>query len=99
MSRVVVMVAMALVSSASVLHSRAAWAVSGPSNLSSSRYPAPRCEPPRKPSGNTPSDQSRYQREVKEHFRCVEKYVDAGQNDIKRIQESIDAAVKGAKRY
>jgi hypothetical protein len=90
---------MALVSSAAVLHGSAAWAVSGPSNLGSSRYPAPRCEPPRKSSGNAPSEQSRYQREVKEHFRCVEKYVDAGQNDIKRIQESIDAAVKGAKRY
>ncbi|MGE8215361.1 hypothetical protein D3C87_259260 [compost metagenome] len=99
MSRVVLMVTLALLSGASLSYSAPASAVSGPSNLSGSRYPDPRCQPPRRNTSNSPSDLTRYQNEVKEHFRCVEKYVEAGHNDIKRIQESLDNAVKGAKRY
>ncbi|MEG2802692.1 hypothetical protein [Stenotrophomonas sp.] len=99
MSRVVSGVTLALLSGASLLYSGSATAVSGPSNLSASRYPEPRCQPPRRSSGSSASELSRYQNEVKEHFRCVEKYVEAGNNDIKRIQESMDNAVRGAKRY
>ncbi|WP_411849419.1 hypothetical protein ACLB90_10340 [Stenotrophomonas sp. LGBM10] len=100
MSRVATMMAMTLVTGAAMLSAGTAGAgVIGPSNMTASRYPEPRCQPPRRASGNSPSELSRYQSDVKEHFRCVEKYVEAAQNDIRRIQESMDEAVRGAKRY
>lgn len=100
MSRVANLMAMTLVAGAAMLTAGTAGAaVIGPSNMTASRYPEPRCQPPRKASGNSPSELSRYQSDVREHFRCVEKYVEGAQNDIRRIQESMDSAVRGAKRY
>ncbi|KAF1013345.1 MAG: hypothetical protein GAK31_03494 [Stenotrophomonas maltophilia] len=99
MPRIIIVIAAALLSSAASSVVNPAWAVSGPSNLSSSRYPEPRCTPPRKNTSNSSSDQSRYQRDVKDYFACVEKYVEGGNNDIKRIQEALDAAVRGARNY
>lgn len=99
MPRIALVIGLALLSTAASSTVTPAWAVSGPSNFSGSRYVEPRCTPPRKNTSNSSSDQSRYQRDVREYFSCVEKYVEAGNNDIKRIQEALDAAVRGTKNY
>ncbi len=71
--------------------------VFGGSNLDLLGYPKPNCTKPYRPSSF--SDQyelDNYKSEYDTYIQCIKTYVDNAKNDIERIRESANDAVKEA---
>jgi hypothetical protein len=74
--------------------------VFGPSNFSFLGYPEPRCARPYVPySGASEYAWRSFKLDVDTYVDCVNEYVEAGDNDVKRIRLAQDEALAEAKRF
>lgn len=87
MSKVIKSVVAAIV--VSVLISGAASAVVfGPSNFSFAGYPDHQCYAPNRPYSDDTYAWERFRADGNRYIECVNDYVEAGNNDIRRIRDA-----------
>ncbi|HYD86238.1 MAG TPA: hypothetical protein VEA80_02075 [Vitreimonas sp.] len=66
----------------------AAALVFGPSNLSMMGYPDHRCYAPSRPYSDDRYAWESFRADANNYIDCINEYVEAGNNDIRRIQDS-----------
>ncbi|AGH97815.1 hypothetical protein A11S_995 [Micavibrio aeruginosavorus EPB] len=72
--------------------------VIGGSNLGFSGYPEADCVVPYKPYEFLDEyEVERYNRNLEEYVTCIKEYLENADNDIRRIQEAAEAAIREAK--
>lgn len=89
----VMMLAVCLVSTS------ATATVFGPSNLSFSGYPDPRCYEPSIPFSDEDFAWDMFRSQLRSYVDCVNEYVEAGDNDIQRIRDAQAEAVRDAENF
>jgi len=62
--------------------------VFGPSNLSLGSYPDDRCYQPSPPYGDDRYGRERFRSDTNQYIDCINDYIEAGNNDIERIEEA-----------
>lgn len=71
-----------------------AWAyVVGTTNFMPNTYPDHFCREPVRPFSDDSSSWSFFEREVAEYGRCIEEYVEAAENDRRRILDKANDAI------
>jgi hypothetical protein len=73
--------------------------VFGPSNLSLMGYPEHRCMQPRIPYSDDQYLWDSFRRQALEYVDCVDRYVAAGNNDIRAIQDAQREATNEADSF
>jgi hypothetical protein len=73
--------------------------VFGPSNLPLMGYPDPRCYAPSPPYSNDQYAWESFRSDANQYIDCVNEYVEAGNNDIERIQEAQQDALREADAF
>lgn len=72
--------------------------VGGPSNFSFHRYEEFSEAKPYQPYDHDEYSYQRYRREVEAYVEAAKEYVEAGDNDIRRIREAQEEAIEEANR-
>lgn len=78
---------------------RADAIVLGPSNLSLLGYPDHRCYEPRVPYSNDDYAWDSFRGDAEEYVDCINDYVEAGNNDMRRIREAQQDALNEANAF
>ena len=73
--------------------------VFGPSNLGLGSYPSPRCYEPAIPYGNDEYSWSSFRRQANEYIDCINEYVEAADNDVRRIRDEQEEAIQDAENF
>lgn len=73
--------------------------VFGPSNMSFTGYPDPRCYQPSVPFSDDHYAWDSFRSQVRTYVDCVNNYVEAGNNDIQRIRDAQDEAIRDAENF
>jgi hypothetical protein len=89
-----------LVAAISVLVIGSAQAfVVGPTNLSFMGYPEHNCHQPIRPYSNDRYAWESFQSDAEEYVDCINDYVEAGNNDARRIRDAQDDALREARAF
>ncbi len=73
--------------------------VLGPSNFALNSYPDHRCYAPSTPYSNDQWAWDNFRRDANAYIDCINEYIDAGDQDIRRIREAQQDALSEAQMF